>query len=200
MTQLICFVASEKFFFLSEKFKNTDYGPGSTEILIYKNIDEELYFGGFDHNKAGAAAIVVIPDDFEDFYSPEVDFKLLFHDKTPPDQKNKLLTSTHFKGALHSNETTGSIYQDVAKLLFVNHGFRKQFDEIYEKIKMPDPKISVVINFLHDCLNNQKIITDIASLVEYGVNISFLEGKGFSAFDKICNNLLSQCDFNQENS
>ncbi|MGV8111793.1 MAG: hypothetical protein AB2L17_02690 [Lentimicrobium sp.] len=201
MKQLICFVDSLKFYSLNnEMFQNTKFKTSTTDELIYKNKDVDLLVDAYEPGRAHESAILIIPDSCEAVYSPSIPFKFLYHGDTPSDKKNSLLINLNCKGLHYSPEESGSIYEKISKLLFVKEGFQEKFDEIYGEIKMIDPKIRVVINYLHSCQNQKTIIEVTQGLSDFDIDLSILKDNTFKNFTEIRNNLISQCNFEQSNS
>lgn len=205
--QVICFIDPVKFYYLLGEKKAKSIGHSKIDFnrLGYISQDGKYESSDFNLEKAKSAAILIVPDSFDLYhsYTPEIPFKVLYHSKTDKELRvNPLIgLSDKCQGFEQSSESKSTVYNDVALIIgFEKKEIAKKFDEIYGRIKMIDPKIRVVTDYLYNCLNNQIISEAIQDLEDVGVDVSFLKGKTSKNFTDIRDNLLSQCNFNMQNS
>lgn len=173
-------------------FNHGDANKQKVIIVSNEGISSVL---DFNESALQDDCIVMIPDEYKLKYTPPQPYIILHHSSTYSSELSGSPLSIEQESEnryVNKQQDTESLYYKIIKFIGNSKGFT--FNQlIKEYIPNEDlSKIERTINYLHDCLNNEQIIQ----------NDEFNQDKAttLATFSDIRDSLLSQCDFNQENS
>lgn len=215
--QLIVFFDIHKFNTMVTHFANPNFKSLYAEVVPKEEGGEDIFFFNSGPNNQNnifvvdekgtpkkisftetktlqEASILLIPDTCIFNYKPEQEYIVLHHSK-----KYDCTLDGNALRKFEQTERKESFYFHVIK--FIDNSDENLFsDFIIEHFTWIDPKIIVIDNYLHDCLN-EKTIKDFTRLTEAGLDTELLQSKTFKEdFTKIRDYLLNQCNFDQINS
>jgi len=108
-----------------------------------------------------SCSIIIKPDQKNFDYTPSCPFKILYHGETQNYSQsnglNNLKKDKNCEGWKEQPEQIITLYGEIAKLINKIDG-HKSFDDIYQSIPKKNKKLEIALEFLHNCLGNNKTI------------------------------------------
>ncbi|MHB8336980.1 MAG: hypothetical protein ACYDEE_06165 [Ignavibacteriaceae bacterium] len=168
--QLVVFIKPQKFASLFKDVNKTinGYSIAGEERILYLDDNKKIVLikndkaqiKQWDEKEVNDSECIIIPDELPNFnYTPNVEFKILYHTNTPPEKLNSLRVSSNYKGELKSLEE-GTIdykktpYLELAESL-ENGNILKMIKSVYDNIPEFNYLLEAKLNLLHQCLTPQ---------------------------------------------
>jgi hypothetical protein len=167
--QIIAFINPDTFASLLSYETPTGYFQNDTNLdnsnhLVYVEIDGTCDVGAYDETKANAASIILVPDSFNFQYTPDMPFKVLWHNQTDETLRvERFRNTTSFQGDTKSMEEPKTPYQNIAYLIIKEKDIT--FDAIWKAIKDVDILLRAKYDFIEQLADTTKAMPPLPSVL-----------------------------------